>query len=143
MPLIDITAPAGAFSPTAAEAVQHKVAQAVMAWMGLPDTDFFAGATWVYLHEAGQGRSATGAPGTAPGFLVVVTALEKFLTPERNESLAADITRIIREEARYGADDETPVWTVVHEIPEGYWAVNAGLTRRAKLDVLLAQAAQG
>jgi hypothetical protein len=143
MPLFEITAPAGAFPETAVETVQQRVARAVLTWMGLPGTDFFAGATWVYLHEADKGRGATALPGATPGFLVVVTALENFLTPERNESLAAEITRIVREEAQYGADDQTPVWTIVKEIPEGYWAVNAGLTRRAKLDELIARAAQG
>jgi phenylpyruvate tautomerase PptA (4-oxalocrotonate tautomerase family) len=139
MPLVEITAPAGSLPETAIAKVQREVANVVLRWMELPQTDFFAGATWVYVREAETGRAATGAPGVAPGFLVVVTPLEGFLTPARNESLASEITAVLRDAATE-AGPESPVWTVVHEVPEGYWAVNGALTRRAKLDELISQA---
>lgn len=37
---------------------------------------------------------------------------------------------------------DTVVWLVVNEIPEGNWAVNGGLTRRAKIDEFIAEAAE-
>lgn len=138
MPLVEITARAGAFTDAAAGRLQREVAEAVLTGMGLPATDFFASATWVYLREIPEGQAVTGA-GTAPGFLVTITALEKFLTPERNESLSTEITRLVRAAAQLEKEDQATVWVVVHEIPEGYWSVNGALTRRAKIDELLSQ----
>ncbi|WP_327173949.1 hypothetical protein OG599_00860 [Streptomyces sp. NBC_01335] len=137
MPLVEITAPSGALPGPAVAAVQKDVAGAVLKWMGLPQTDFFAGATWVYVREAEKGSAATGAPGVEPGFLVVVTPLKGFLDAERNEALAAEVTAIIQQ----AVDGEPVVWTVVNEVPEGFWAVNGSLTRRAKIDELIAEAA--
>jgi phenylpyruvate tautomerase PptA (4-oxalocrotonate tautomerase family) len=135
MPLVEITAPAGALPGPAFATVQKSVADAVLKWMELPQTDFFAGATWVYVHDTGKGSAATGAAGVEPGFLVVVTPLEGFLTPEKNESLAKEIAAVLQE----ACGKEHPVWTLVNEVPEGFWAVNGSLTRRAKLDDLIAQ----
>ncbi|WNI14301.1 tautomerase family protein [Actinacidiphila sp. ITFR-21] len=139
MPLVEITAPAGSLSDATVGTLQREVARSVMHWMGFPDTDFFAGATWVYVTESRKGWSATGAVDIQPGFLVVVTPLEKFLTPERNESLSIEITRAVQEAAGLSGAEPPTVWVVVNEIPEGYWSVNGGLTRRAKIDELIAR----
>ncbi|MFD3334034.1 4-oxalocrotonate tautomerase family protein [Streptomyces sp. NPDC058700] len=137
MPLVEITVPEGTLSEAAAEVLQQQVAHSTLTAMELPRTDFFAAATWVYVREAAKGLATTGA-GTPPGVLVVVTPLEGFLTPERNETLSAEITRQVRE----ATDSDAVVWVVVNEIPEGNWAVNGGLTRRAKIDELVAEAAR-
>ncbi|MEU1086443.1 hypothetical protein ACFYPN_22460 [Streptomyces sp. NPDC005576] len=137
MPLVEITAPSGLLPGPALPAVQKDVAEAVLKWMGLPQTDFFSGATWVYVRETEKGGAATGIPGVEPGFLVVVTPLGGFLDPERNESLATEITWILQA----AAGGEPVVWTLVNEIPEGFWAVNGSLTRRAKIDELIARTA--
>ncbi|MER5966773.1 hypothetical protein [Streptomyces sp. NPDC002057] len=137
MPLVEITVPEGALSGAAAEVLQQQVADAVLTAMGLPRTDFFASATWVYVREAAKGLATTGA-GTPPGVLVVVTPLKGFLTPERNEALSVELTRYVQE----ATGPDTVVWLVVNEIPEGNWAVNGGLTRRAKIDEFVAEAAR-
>ncbi|MFI0985901.1 tautomerase family protein [Streptomyces exfoliatus] len=135
MPLVEITVPEGALSEAAAQVLQQRVADSVLTAMGLPHTDFFASATWVYVREAAKGLATTGA-GTPPGVLVVVTPLEGFLTPERNETLSVEITR----QAREATGSDAVVWVVVNEIPEGNWAVNGALTRRAKIDEFVAEA---
>ncbi|MFF9850071.1 tautomerase family protein [Streptomyces litmocidini] len=135
MPLVEITVPEGTLSEAAAEVLQQRVADSVLTAMELPHTDFFAAATWVYVREAAKGLATTGT-GRPPGVLVVVTPLEGFLTPERNEALAAEVTRHVHE----ATDPDTVVWLVVNEIPEGNWAVNGALTRRAKIDELVAEA---
>ncbi|MFD0077500.1 4-oxalocrotonate tautomerase family protein [Streptomyces sp. NPDC127166] len=135
MPLVEITVPEGTLSEVAAEVLQQQVADSVLTAMELPRTEFFAAATWVYVREAAKGLATTAA-GRPPGVLVVVTPLEGFLTPERNEALAVEVTRHVH--AATGPD--TVVWLVVNEIPEGNWAVNGGLTRRAKIDELVAEA---
>ncbi|MFD8209545.1 4-oxalocrotonate tautomerase family protein [Streptomyces sp. NPDC059695] len=138
MPLVEITVPEGTLSASAAEVLQQQVADSVLAAMELPGTEFFAAATWVYVREAAKGLATTGA-GRPPGVLVVVTPLEGFLTPERNEALSAEVTRHVHE----ATGPDTVVWLVVNEIPEGNWAVNGALTRRAKIDELVAEAAAG
>ncbi|MGW5780743.1 tautomerase family protein [Streptomyces sp. NPDC003863] len=135
MPLVEITVPEGALSEAAAEVLQQQVADSVLAAMELPRTEFFAAATWVYVREAAKGLATTGA-GRPPGVLVVVTPLEGFLTPERNEALAVEVTRHVH----VATGPDTVVWLVVNEIPEGNWAVNGGLTRRAKIDEIVAEA---
>ncbi|MFF0477383.1 4-oxalocrotonate tautomerase family protein [Streptomyces sp. NPDC004284] len=137
MPLVEITVPEGTLSEAAAEVLQQQVADAVLTAMELPRTEFFAAATWVYVREAAKGLAATGT-GRPPGVLVVVTPLEGFLTPERNEALSAEVTRHVHE----ATGPDTVVWLVVNEIPEGNWGVNGGLTRRAKIDELVAEAAR-
>ncbi|MEE1819667.1 hypothetical protein PUR59_32180 [Streptomyces sp. SP18ES09] len=138
MPLVEITVPEGTLSGAAAEVLQQRVADSVLTAMELPGTEFFAAATWVYVREAAKGLATTGA-GRPPGVLVVVTPLEGFLTPERNEALSAEVTRHVHE----ATGPDTVVWLVVNEIPEGNWAVNGALTRRAKIDELVAEAAAG
>ncbi|MGW8351999.1 tautomerase family protein [Streptomyces wedmorensis] len=137
MPLVELTVPEGTLSEAAAGVLQQQVADSVLTAMELPRTDFFAAATWVYVREAATGLATTGA-GTPPGVLVVVTPLEGFLTPERNEALSVEVTRHVQ--GAVGPD--TVVWLVVHEVPEGNWAVNGGLTRRAKIDEFVAEAAR-
>ncbi|MFD5467788.1 hypothetical protein ACFWIQ_34000 [Kitasatospora sp. NPDC127059] len=139
MPLVDITAPAGSIAPDRLEGLQQQVADTVLRWMELPLTAFFRSATWVYVHEAPEKTSATGAAGTAPGFIVKVTALEDFLTPERTEQLSVELTRLIQSTATPATEAESTVWVIVQEVPEGYWSVNGGLTRRAKIDEFIAQ----
>ncbi|WP_406133119.1 4-oxalocrotonate tautomerase family protein [Streptomyces zaomyceticus] len=138
MPLVEITVPEGTLSEAAAEVLQQQVADSVLTAMGLPRTDFFAAATWVYVREAAKGLATTAAAGTAPGVLVVVTPLKGFLTPARNEALSVEVTRHVRD----ATGPDTVVWLVVNEIPEGNWAVNGGLTRRAKIDEFIAEAAE-
>ncbi|MEU7389640.1 tautomerase family protein [Streptomyces tanashiensis] len=138
MPLVEITVPEGTLSEAAAEVLQQRVADSVLTAMELPLTEFFATATWVYVREAAKGLATTGV-GRPPGVLVVVTPLEGFLTPERNEALSVEVTRHVHE----ATGPDTVVWLVVNEIPEGNWAVNGGLTRRAKIDELVAEATAG
>ncbi|MFJ4341150.1 hypothetical protein [Streptomyces sp. NPDC088915] len=135
MPLVEITVPEGTLSEAAAEVLQQQVADSVLKAMELPRTDFFTAATWVYVREAAKGLATTGA-GTPPGVLVVVTPLEGFLTPGRNEALSVEATRWVRE----ATGPDTVVWLVVNEVPEGNWAVNGALTRRAKIDEFVAEA---
>jgi phenylpyruvate tautomerase PptA (4-oxalocrotonate tautomerase family) len=139
MPLVEITAPAGSLSDAAVGTLQREVAKSVLRWMGLPDTDFFSGATWVYVQESRKGWSGTGSAQVQPGFLVVVTPLAEFLTPERNESLSVELTQIFQDAAGLSEEEPPTVWVLINEIPEGYWSVNGGLTRRAKIDELIAQ----
>jgi phenylpyruvate tautomerase PptA (4-oxalocrotonate tautomerase family) len=139
MPLVEITVPAGALEEDSLSALQRDVADSVLKWMGLPHDDFFRSATWVYVNEVPAGRSTTGAGDTGPRFLVVVTALEKFLTAESNEAMAGEITEFVLKAAGLPADKAGAVWTVVHEVPEGNWAVGSNLTRRKNIDALIAQ----
>lgn len=137
MPLVEITVPAGSVPPESIGSLQRNVAGSVLKWMGLPDTDFFTSATWVHVHEIPAERASTGRAGTDPGFVVVVTAIEGFLTPERNEALSAEVTRHVLTAASLPAEKAASVWTIVREVPEGFWSVGGNITRRSKLDALI------
>lgn len=59
------------------------------------------------------------------------------MTARTARPLAAEVTRHVQE----ATAPDTVVWLVVHEVPEGNWAVNGALTRRAKIDEFVAEAA--
>lgn len=139
MPLVEITVPAGALEEDVLPSLQQDIADSVLKWMGLPLDDFFRSATWVYVKEVPAGRSTTGAGDTGPRFLVVVTPLEKFLTAESNEAMSEEITQFVLKAAGLPADKASSVWTLVREVPEGYWSVGANLTRRKNIDALIEQ----
>jgi len=140
MPLVQITVPAGSIPDDALGTLRQELAAAVMRAMGLPATPFFSSATWVHVHEVPEDRASTGDAASRPGFVVVVTALAGFLTPERNEALSAEVVRHVLTAAKLPQDDAGSVWTIVHEVPEGYWSVGPNLTKREKLDALIAEA---
>lgn len=140
MPLVQITVPAGSIPADSLRTLRQEVAAAVMRAMGLPATTFFSAATWVYVQEVPEDRASTADPASRPGFLVVVTALEGFLTPERNEALSAEVTRHVLAAAARPPEDAGSVWTIVREVPEGFWSVGGALTRRNRLDALIASA---
>ncbi len=134
MPLVEITVPEGTLSEAAAEVLQQQVADSVLKAMELPRTDFFTAATWVYVREAAKGLATTRA-GTPPGVLVVVTP---WRLPDPRAQRGP-----LRRGDRVGAGGDRARHRRLarrERGPGGNWAVNGGLTRRAKIDEFVAEA---
>jgi len=51
MPMIEVTAPAGAIAPDAREELLDELAGRLLHWEGAPDTDFFRANSWIYFNE--------------------------------------------------------------------------------------------
>jgi phenylpyruvate tautomerase PptA (4-oxalocrotonate tautomerase family) len=51
MPLIDLSCPAGTFTPEARTALADELTTVVLRAERAPDTQFFHDITWVYAHE--------------------------------------------------------------------------------------------
>jgi len=140
MPLIEMSAPAGSVPDENKPALQEDLAAAVLDAMDLPKSEFFRSATRVYLSMFSAENTGTGSGGAGSGFTVTVTALSGFLDAEKNEALAGRLTGIVLGAAGLDPSHAASVWTVVHEIPEGNWAVGGGITRRAVIDTHAAAA---
>ena len=51
MPMIEVTAPAGAIPAESREGLLDELAGTLLRWEGAPDTEFFREITWVYFNE--------------------------------------------------------------------------------------------
>jgi phenylpyruvate tautomerase PptA (4-oxalocrotonate tautomerase family) len=106
MPMIDLTYPA---------TVLLRAERA-------PDTEFFRGITWCYVHELpAEMVLAAGRPVAAPTFRIEVTTPEGALSERRRAELVAEATRVVRERAGLSEEDAMRVWVLCHEVPEGRW----------------------
>ena len=138
MPLIELSTPAGFLDASRKEELRNNLATAVLNAMDLPLNDFFYSATWVTFSEFSPEDLGSGNGGADNRVLAVITGLAGFLDGERNEALGAEITELVQKAA--GSDSSATVWTITHEVPEGNWSVNGQLTRRAKIDAMVAAA---
>src|SRR5687768_18118782 len=50
MPMIELTAPAGALTEAGRKSVQRDLATLLLKWEGAPDNAFFRSVAWTYLH---------------------------------------------------------------------------------------------
>lgn len=138
MPLVELSTPAGFLDANRKEELRNNLATAVLNAMDLPLTEFFYSATWVIFNEYSPQDLGSGNGSSDNRVLAVITALAGFLDGERNEALGAEISELVQKAAR--SDSTATVWTITHDVPEGNWSVDGQLTRRAKIDAVVAAA---
>jgi phenylpyruvate tautomerase PptA (4-oxalocrotonate tautomerase family) len=131
MPMIQLTAPAGALTPAAV----------LLRWEGAPDTALFRSLAWSYLHELPAGAQIT-AEDDAPRFRVEITLPAGALSGRRKAGLVTDATAAVLEAAGLTDADSQRVWAHIHEQPEGAWGAGGQIVRFADL-VALAQSQRG
>jgi phenylpyruvate tautomerase PptA (4-oxalocrotonate tautomerase family) len=137
MPMIRLTAPAGALTERGRQSVQRDLAAVLLRWEGAPDTAFFRAQAWSYLTELPEGAQTT-AEDDAPRFLVEVTVPQGALSERRKTGLVEEATKTVLAAAGLGPDEALRVWVLVHEQPEGTWGAGGSVVRYADL-VALAQ----
>lgn len=135
MPMIRLTAPAGALTEQGRAGVQRELAAVLLRWEGAPDTAFFRAQAWSYLVELPEGAQAT-AEDDAPRFLVEVTVPQGALSDRRRAGLVEEATKTVLAAAGLGADDALRVWVLVHEQPDGTWGAGGSVVRYADLVAL-------
>ncbi|WP_327744067.1 tautomerase family protein [Streptomyces europaeiscabiei] len=137
MPMIRLTAPAGALTEQGRQSIQRDLAAVLLRWEGAPDTAFFRAQAWSYLTELPAGAQTT-AEDDAPRFLVEVTVPHGALSERRKTGLVEEATKTVLAAAGLGPDEALRVWVLVHEQPEGTWGAGGSVVRYADL-VALAQ----
>ncbi|MFI7140852.1 4-oxalocrotonate tautomerase family protein [Streptomyces massasporeus] len=135
MPMIRLTAPAGALTEQGRQSIQRDLAAVLLRWEGAPDTAFFRAQAWSYLTELPEGAQTT-AEDDAPRFLVEVTVPQGALSERRKAGLVEEATKAVLAAAGLGPDDALRVWVLVHEQPEGTWGAGGSVIRYADLVAL-------
>ena len=135
MPMIRITAPAGALTEEGRESVQRDLAAVLLKWECAPDTAFFRAQAWSYLLELPEGARTT-AEDDQPRFLVEVTVPAGALSERRRTGLVEEATKTVLAAAGLGPADALRVWVLVHEQPDGTWGAGGSVIRYADLVAL-------
>ncbi|WP_328413547.1 tautomerase family protein [Streptomyces violaceus] len=128
MPMIRLTAPAGALTEQGRPSIQRDLAAVLLRWEGAPDTAFFRAQAWSYLTELPEGAQTT-AEDDAPRFLVEVTVPQRALSERRKAGLIEEATQTVLAAAGLGQDDALRVWVLVHEQPDGTWGAGGSVIR--------------
>jgi phenylpyruvate tautomerase PptA (4-oxalocrotonate tautomerase family) len=128
MPLIELTAPAGALTETGRATIQAELAATLLRWEGAPDNELFRSLAWSHLHELPQGAQATLAD-DAPRFLVRVTVPEGALSPRRKAGLVSELTAVVVAAAGLPSDAADRVWVLISEQPDGTWGAGGAIVR--------------
>ncbi len=122
MPLIDLTYPAGTFTPEARTELADELGVVLRRAERAPETQFFRDITWVNIHELPEGTIlAAGRPVQEPTFRMQVTIPDGALSDRRKAELMSEATRVISAAAGLGEADGLRVWVLVNEVPAGNW----------------------
>jgi phenylpyruvate tautomerase PptA (4-oxalocrotonate tautomerase family) len=135
MPLIDVTYPQGALRAEQRAQLADGLTTVLLRAERAPDTEFFRGITWCYLHELpAHALLAAGRPVAEPVFRIEVTTPEGALSDRRRAELVAEATRVVCEVAGIAEQDATlRVWVLCREVPEGSWGAGGQVVRFQQL----------
>jgi phenylpyruvate tautomerase PptA (4-oxalocrotonate tautomerase family) len=134
MPLIDLTYPAGTFSPEARTALVDELTTVLLRAERAPDTEFFRSIAWVHVHELPDGTVfAAGRPVSEPTFRIQVTIPEGALSDRRKQELVSEATRVVGQAAGLDPADGLRVWVLIREVPDGNWGAAGQVVRFADL----------
>jgi phenylpyruvate tautomerase PptA (4-oxalocrotonate tautomerase family) len=134
MPVFELTYPQGALEPDARAQLLEDLTTALLRAERAPDTEFFRGVTWSYVHELPTDSVlAAGRPVEQPTFKIDVTTPEGALSDRRREELVGEATRLVREAAGIGEEEALRVWVLMHEVAEGSWGAGGHVIRFEQL----------
>jgi phenylpyruvate tautomerase PptA (4-oxalocrotonate tautomerase family) len=134
MPMIEVTAPAGAIAPEAREELLDQLAGTLLHWEGAPDTEFFREISWVYFNELpADALYVGGRPGGTPRLRVDITTPEGALSQRRREGLVADVHAAVSRAAGIAPENGMHVWVLCREIAEGSWGAGGQIIQFEQL----------
>ncbi|MBV9309755.1 MAG: tautomerase family protein [Solirubrobacterales bacterium] len=140
MPIMDLTYPAGTFTPDARTELVDELTTVLLQAERAPKTEVFRNITWVYVHELPEGTMlAAGRPITDPTFRLQVTVPQGALSERRKGELVAEATKTIRSAAGISEEDALRVWVLINEVPEGNWGAAGSVIHFEQLRQLAAQ----
>ena len=122
MPLIDLTYPAGTFTPETRTELVDELGVVLRRAERAPETQFFRDITWVNVHELPEGTIyAAGRTVSEPTFRVQVTIPQGALSDRRKAEFVSEATRVISAAAGLSDADGLRVWVLIDEVPAGNW----------------------
>ena len=135
MPMIEVTAPAGAIPASAREELLDRLAGTLLHWEGAPDTEFFRSITWVYFNEPpADGLYVGGRTGGSPRVRVEITTPAGALSQRRRAGLVADVHAAVAGAMGISPEEAgVRVWVLCREIAEGSWGAAGAIVEFAKL----------
>jgi phenylpyruvate tautomerase PptA (4-oxalocrotonate tautomerase family) len=135
MPMIEVTAPAGAIAPDARVELLDELAGTLLQWEGAPDTEFFREITWVYFNELpADGLYVGGRPGGSPRVRVDITTPEGAFSQRRRAGLVADVHAAVARAMGVTPEEAgLRVWVLCREIAEGSWGAGGAIVEFEKL----------
>ena len=140
MPMMNLTYPEGTFTPEQRAEVAESLTTALLRAERAPDTDFFRGITWLYVHEMPTGSVLAAAqPVDKPTIRLDVTTPEGALSERRRQEMVGEATRILREASGLGEEDALRIWVLLHEVPEGQWGAGGQIVQYQQLVALASQ----
>lgn len=134
MPMLDITIPEGALTPTAEAALLAKLTDLLLHHEGADPTNPRARAlAWVFLHRPAA-LYVAGKPAALPHYRVQVSVPEGQFDDERRAGMVAAVTEAVLD-AEAGAHPRDPnrVWVFASEIPDGTWGGAGRIARLADI----------
>ncbi|WP_030518334.1 tautomerase family protein [Nocardia sp. NRRL WC-3656] len=135
MPMIHLTAPAGALSGPARDELLRSLPKTLLKWEGAPDTAFFRAQAWCRVEDVAAGGFAA-LEDDLPRFRVDVTVPEGGLSPRRKAGLVTDVTEQVLTAAGLADGDAWRVWVLIHEQPEGTWGAGGSIVKFKELAAL-------
>ncbi|TDP32972.1 tautomerase family protein [Nocardia ignorata] len=135
MPMIHLTAPAGALTGQARAGLMTSLPTALLTWEGAPDTAFFRAQAWCRFEEVAEGAFAA-LGDDRPRFRVDVTVPEGGLSDRRKAGLVTEVTDQILAAAGLTEADALRVWVIVHEQAEGTWGAGGHIVKFQELAAL-------
>ena len=134
MPMIEVTAPAGAIAPDAREELLDELAGRLLHWEGAPDTEFFRANSWVYFNEIpADALYVGGRPDGDARIRVDVTTPEGALSQRRRAGLVADVHAAVSRASGLTPEEGYRIWVLCREIAEGSWGAGGGIVEFAAL----------
>ena len=140
MPIMDLTYPAGTFTPEDRTELVDSLTTVLLRAERAPNTDFFRSIAWVYVHELPEGTLlAAGKPVEQPTFRLQVTIPQGALSDRRKQELVAEATKTILGTAGIDESDALRVWVLINEVPEGNWGAAGNIIHFEQLRQLAAK----
>lgn len=140
MPIMDLTYPAGTFTPEARTELVDTLTTVLLRAERAPDTEFFRNITWVYVHELPEGTLfSAGQPVQQPTFRLQVTVPQGALSERRKGELVSEAAKTIVSAAGIPESEALRVWVLINEVPEGNWSAGGHIIHFEQLRQLAAQ----
>ena len=133
MPLIHLTASAGALPGADRDALRRALESTLLRWEGAPDTAFFRAQAWSGITESATFGSTEDA---LPRFRVDVTVPAGALSPRRLAGLVDEVTGAVLDAAGLDRQHALQVWVLIHEQADGSWGAGGAVIRFAELKQL-------
>jgi 4-oxalocrotonate tautomerase family enzyme len=122
MPLIDLSYPAGTFTPEARTELADELGKVLRRAERAPETEFFQNITWVHVHELPDGAFfAAGRPVSEPAFRIQVTVPDGALSDRRKAEFVAEATSVVKHATGMSDADSLRIWVLINDVPSGNW----------------------